>query len=241
MVYYLIIALQIACAYHVYTSKNSYYWYFLILFFPVIGCAIYIITQLLTQDNVAAVTEEITAVVIPSKKINDLEQKITFSDTFQNRLNLADAYLTSGNFLQAEEHYKKALNSSHASDYYANTQLLVALYKQDKFEEVVNVAQKIESKSDFNHSKGEFLYGLALAALERTTDAEKILSKINQRYSNYAERLQLSQFYIANQQKDKAKGILTELQSEYENLLKPNRKLYQKTFNEVDKLATSLE
>ena len=58
---------------------------------------------------------------------------------------------------------------------------------------------------------------------------------------NYAERLQLSQFYVANDQKDEALEILKEMQSEYENLLKPNRKLYQQTFSDVDKLATSLE
>lgn len=240
MVYYLVIALQIACAYHVYKVKNSYYWYFLILLFPAIGCGIYIITQLLTKEKVHAVTEELTNVVTPSKRIANLEQKVAFSDTFQNRINLADAYLKSDNLPQAETAYKEALQGSHKDDFYANTQYIIALFNQEKFEEVIDVVQNIKSKADFNNSKSEFLYGLSLSQVGEIEKAEEMLSKINQRYSNYEERLALSKFYIKHDKKDKALEVLEELQSEYENLLKPNRKRYQKTFTEVDSLQKTL-
>lgn len=240
MVYYLIIALQIACAYHVYKVKNSYYWYFLILLFPAIGCGIYISIQLLTKHKVIAVAEEFTNVIAPSKKNDQLEQKLAFSDTFQNRINLADAYLKADNLPKAEVAYTEALQGSHKDDFYANSQYIITLYNQEKYKDVISIAQKIESKADFNNSKSEFLYGLSLFALGEIERAEELLSKINQRYSNYEERLRLCKFYITHHKKDKALEVLDELQSEYENLLKPNRKRYQKIFTEVDTLKKSL-
>ena len=83
MWYYLIIGLQLYCAYHAYTTQNKMYWYLVIFFAPGIGSAIYLITQVFTKRDADKVQKEITAVINPKKKVKDLEKSVNFSDTFK--------------------------------------------------------------------------------------------------------------------------------------------------------------
>ena len=60
MYYYLIIALQVYCLYHLYNNRNAYYWWFIILFLGPIGCVIYLITQVYNKRDAEKITSEIT-------------------------------------------------------------------------------------------------------------------------------------------------------------------------------------
>jgi hypothetical protein len=92
MFYYFIIALQVFCFYHAYKNKKNIYWYFILFFVPLLGCIIYLLTQVINKKDVTNISQEITTIINPTKKINDLEKVLQFSKTFQNRINLADAY-----------------------------------------------------------------------------------------------------------------------------------------------------
>ncbi len=240
MLYYLIIGLQIYCLYHAYTTRNKIYWYFIILFAPGLGSAVYLITQVFTQKDAEIVQKEITAVINPTKKIKDLEAKVAFSDTFQSRVDLADAYSELKDDEHAITQYKEALSGSHSNDYYATAQLLKAYYHTGAYEDVLTTAQVIKNKADFETSKAQFLYGLSLSKLKRDDEAEAILKKIDTRYSNYEERLILAKFYKENHKLPQAKELLEELVSEGNYMTKPNKRLYRATFVEVQKLYNEL-
>ncbi|WP_396597150.1 hypothetical protein [Dokdonia sp. R86516] len=241
MTYYILIALQLACAYHIYKNKNSFYWYFAILLLPAIGCLVYVIAQIFNKKDVAVVQKEFTAVINPTKKISQLEKKVEFSDTYSNRVELGDALLAIGNFKEAAVQYDAVLHGNHTSDYYANTQLLIALFEQEKYDEVISIGEKMSKFSDFEKSQAQFKYGLALSKAGKDDEAEAILKKIDQRYSNYPERLALSKFYIENEMQSKALEVLHEMQDEYLNLTKPNKKLHKNTFIEVDRLVATTQ
>jgi len=241
MYYYIIIILQAICIYHIYKTRNNTYWYFVIIFLPAIGCLIYGVIHLLTKKNVEIAQNEIITTINPSKKIKDLEKKVAFSDTFQNRIDLADALFEQHNYLLAEEEYKTALSGSHSNDFYANSQLLKTLYYQDKYNDVIQIAQELKTKSDFEKSRAQFLYGLSLSKEGSLEEAETILKKIDQRYSNYAERLELSKFYLENNKKNNALEILIEMQNEHTNLTKPNKKKHRTIFDVVNQTIKKLQ
>lgn len=240
MLYYLVIGIQIYCLYHAYTTRNKLYWYFIILFAPGLGSVIYLITQVFTQKDVAIVQKEITAVINPTKKVKDLEAKVAFADTFQNRVDLADAYSELNDFENAITYYKKALSGSHNQDYYATSQLAKAYYHTEAYEDVITTVQVIKDTSDFEASKAQFLYGLSLSKLKRDDEAEGILKKIDQRYSNYEERLILARFYKDNNKLEEAKELLEELGNEGNYMTKPNKRLHRATFVEIHKLYEEL-
>jgi len=83
MYYYIIIALQAYCAYHCYTNRNEYYWYFVILFLPLIGCLAYLFINVIRSSDVEKVQDNLVSVIKPTKKINDLKKKFKFAETFE--------------------------------------------------------------------------------------------------------------------------------------------------------------
>jgi hypothetical protein len=88
MHYYLIIALQAFCIYHLYKNKNEYYWIFIIIFLPVLGSLIYLIVNVYNKRDAEKIQEGLATIINPTKRITDLERKLGFSDTFQNKINL---------------------------------------------------------------------------------------------------------------------------------------------------------
>lgn len=240
MYYYLIIALQAYCLYHMYKNRNSYYWALLILFLPAIGCLIYLITQVYNKRAAEKITSEITHIINPTKKVKALEKQLQFAETYQNRLNLADAYLDIKDYNSAISEYLEALKDTSQNNFYATTQLIEAYYNNQDFEQVVVYAEKIKNNIEFKKSRTQFLYGLALDQAGNIEDAEKNLKQIDIRYSFYEERLVFAKFLQKNNKPEAAKDILNEIYNESQNMTKPNKRLYAVTISEVEKLLKDL-
>lgn len=240
MYYYLIIALQGYCIYHAYKNRNPYYWFFLIFFVPLIGCIIYLITQVYNKRDAEKITNEITNIINPTKRIKDLEKRLEFSETYQNRVNLADAYLEIKDFNNAIKHYLEALEDDFENDLYVIKQLIEAYFNAEDYDNVILYANKIRKHPEFKKSRSQFLLGLALERIGNLDEAEANLKVIDIRYSFYSERLTFAKFLINRDKIEEAKAVLDEVFNESKHMTKPNKKLYRTTFIEVEKLLTDL-
>jgi len=240
MYYYLIIALQAYCLYHLYKNKNAFYWWLVILFLGPIGCAIYLITQVYNKRGAEQITDNIAQVINPAKKINDLEKRFKFSDSYQNRLDLADGYLELKDYNNAIMHYLETLKDKSQNNFYATKQLIEAYFKSENYEKVVFYVETIKHHPRFEKSRTQFLYGLALEQLGRLLEAETNLRAIDVRYSLYAERLTLAKFLLNIDKEEDAKAILSEINAESKNMSKQNQRIYRTTFIEVDKLLKAM-
>jgi len=240
MSYYLIIALQAFCVYHLIKNRNQYYWIFIIIFIPIIGSVIYLVTQVYNKRDANIIKENITSVLIPTKKVKDLEKTLQFAETFQNRLNLADAFFEMKDYSNAIKHYEVALKDEHQDDYFILEKLIAAYYNLEDYNKTIAYAERLKKKPEFNNSKSQFIYGLALDKTGNPETAETHLKAIDQRYSNYDERLVLANFLINKNKAAEAKEILTEISIESKHMTKPNKRKYGKTIIEVEKLLKSL-
>ena len=240
MYYYLIVALQAYCIYHAYKYRKPYYWYFLVFFIPVFGSLIYIITQVYNQNDADKIQNELTSIINPSKKIQDLEKKIEFSDTYTNRIELADAYVQSNDMPNAIVNFKKTLLDTVQDDLYSRQQLVLCYFQQKDYVGVLEHVEAIKSRLEFKGSKQQFCYGLALKELGKVEEAEAELKQIDRPYSNYAERLELAKIYLDTNRSEEGKDLLNEIYAESQYMTKPNRTLYRATIAEVEKLLKQL-
>ncbi|MDD7886524.1 hypothetical protein [Flavivirga sp. 57AJ16] len=236
MAFYLIIALQAFCLYHLYKNRNPYYWAFLIFFIPVIGCIIYLITQVYNKRDAEKITTEITHIINPTKRVRDLEKQLQFSESYQNRVNLADAYLEIKDYNHAIPHYLEALKDSLQNDFYVVKQLIEAYFNLEDYEHVILYAESIKDRLEFKKSRVQFLYGLALAKMGKLEAAEESLKQIDIRYSFYDERLIYAKFLLSNDKKDHAKAVLEDVYAESQHMTKLNKRIYKATILEVEKL-----
>lgn len=240
MLYYLTVALQAFCIFHVYKNHKPYHWYFVIFFIPGLGSLIYIITQVFSKSDADKIQDNITTIINPTKKVKDLEKKIEFSDTYTNRIDLAAAYAKSGNTLKAIENYNKTLEDKVQDEFYARQQLVLCYYEIQDYNNVIAQAEIIKNRSEFKGSKQQFCYGLALKENGRIEEAEEELKKIDKPYSNYQERLELAKFYIENNKQEDGKSLLEEISNEAQYMTKPNRRIYRSTITEVERTLKSL-
>ena len=240
MQYYLIVALQAFCIYHVYKNHKPFYWYFLIFFIPVIGSLIYIITQVYNKNDAENIQSEITSIINPTKKIKDLEKKLEFSDTYTNRVELADAHFENNDMSNAIVNYKHTLGDVDQNNLYAHQQLILCYSQLNDYESVIKHAEAIYDKHEFKGSKQQFCYGLALKELGELQKAEEELKQIDKPYSNYNERLELAKFYLEHNRETEGKELLNEISTESLHMTKPNRRIYKSTIAEVERLLKTL-
>ena len=240
MYYYLIIALQGFCVYHCYTQRNSYYWILAIIFLPVIGSLLYLFMNVIQKRDIEKAQESIVTVINPSKKIKDLEKRLKFSETFENRVALADAFLDESMFDEAIEHYKASLKDVFENDFYVLTRLQEAYYYAAKFKESISIAERIRENPSFAKSKASFLYGMALEKEGDIERAESFLRNFDAPYNYYMERLELARFLIRNDKIKDGKIIYQEMVTESENMSKQNlrntRSIIKKAKEELNQL-----
>lgn len=222
-----------------YKNKNSYYWAFLIMFLPVLGCVIYLITQVYNKRDAEKITNEITHIINPTKKIRDLEKRLEFSESYQNRVNLADACLEVRDYNNAIPHYLESIEGNKQNDLYVFKQLIECYFNIEDYEKVVLYAEKIKSQTEFIKSRSQFLYGLALEKTGKIEEAEANLKAIDIRYSFYNERLVYAKFLHSKNKTEDAKEVLQEIKNESLHMTKPNIRLYRSAIQEAEALLKS--
>lgn len=235
LLYYLTIILQLYCLYHAYKNRNEYYWFLIIFFIPVLGCIVYLFVHVIQKKDVQHITEEITTIINPTKKINDLENQLKFSNTFQNKINLADAYVEIKDYKNGIELYEKALVGNFKDNPHTLNKLIYCYYKERNFEKVITYANKIDLEKEFK--KTNLYVGLAFEKLEKFIEAEHHLRKLDIRYSNYEERIVLCKFLIRQNKKQDAKEILNEIINEINSSSNKSKKLmiaYKEALNLIN-------
>lgn len=236
-----ILILQLCCLYHAYKNGKDYFWYAIIFLLPLLGAIMYLVTQVFNTNDFEKVADEIATIIVPSRKVKEAQKQLAFSDTFQNRVALADAYFENNDYENASLQYEAALKGNYQKDFYVMTQMIGAMSQSKNYEEVIRLADEIKDKHEFQNSKSQYIYGLALDKLGRIEEAEQNLKTVDQRYSNYAERLVLAEFYQRNGKREKAIEILDEIISESQHMTPKNKKLYRQVVTDVHKFREELD
>ena len=238
MFYYLLIAFQAFCIFHVYKSRNENYWYFVIFFVPLIGALVYFFTQIISSKNIKKTTDKINSIINPRKKIKDLEKKLSLSDTFQNLINLADAHRENKDYLKAIVYYEKALNGNFKNHLHTLNKAAKCYFEIKKFDKVVEYACKLDLDKAFRNTL--YIYAISLEKCQDFEEAEIQFKKADKKYSNYGERLELSKFLIRRTKNDEAKVILKEIIGEIDNMIETNQKKYSFIYQESVKLVKQI-
>jgi hypothetical protein len=234
MLYYLLIAFQAFCIFHVYKTRNDYYWYFVIFFVPLIGGIVYFLSQVVNKSNVNNALDDINAVINPTKKIKDLEKKLMFSDTFQNKINLADILAEHKDFEKAISYYEKALTGKYENHPHTLNKALKCYFQIENYNKVVDYASRLDLEKSFSESL--CIYAISLEHCGFINEAEIQFKKTDKRYSNYTERLELSKFLVRRNKKEDAKEVLSDIITEINNMIETNKRKYKYIYRESKKL-----
>lgn len=192
--YYALIGLQVLCVIHVIRKGTSMWWIWLIIFLPFFGSMIYLFMEVFSKRDLRKVQSSVGAVINPGGRIKDLEEKLRFADTFNNRVTLADAYLATGDADRAIELYESVLTGLFVDNEYVIINLIAAYYEKGRYQSILQIAPRIQKTPDFMRSRSRLLYALALDKSGKTDLAEKEFQGLNVRFSAYEARYEYGLF-----------------------------------------------
>jgi hypothetical protein len=236
--YYIVIGLAIYCGVHSYRRGTLNRWIFWLVLLPFFGSVYYLFSEVFNKRNTFA-----KPVNYGPKKpvsglgIKKLEEALRFSDTFNNRVNLADAYLAGGHTEQAIALYRKSLAGAFDENEHVMQQLIVAYNAVQQFHEIIPLAKKLQKLPQFNGSRSHVLYAIALENLGESAQAEKEFKLMMGRYSNFEQRYQYGLFLQRAGRDEDARQVYTDILNEEQHLSsverRSNRAWFAKTREEL--------
>lgn len=231
--YYLPLILQAICAIHCFRRGTQQKWIWLIVFLPVVGSLVYLYSEVLTRRNVNNFKSGGVALFNSGVSVKKLEENLRFSDTFANRIALADAYLAKHETHKAIELYEKSLTGAFSENDHVLSQLITAYATEERYDDVIRTAEKLRLANDkkFNRSAAHLLYADALEYTGQTTAAEKEYQLMKGRYSHFEHRFKYGQFLQRAGRNDEAANIYTDILEEAAHLSAAERKSAQTWVN----------
>jgi hypothetical protein len=215
--YYIIIGLQIFCVVHCLRKGMHTMWIWLIIFLPLIGCIAYIIMEMMNRNSMQQMQSGVGNIIYPAAKIKKLEKQLEFSDTFNNRIMLADAYLSAGNTDKAIQIYETSLTGAFKDNEHVLIQLVTAYYQVQRYNDAIKVARKVYHNPAF-HTHGHVLYAMALDKIGEADLAEQEFNTMKGKYSYFEARYQYGLFLINKNRISEAKKIFNDIVNEFSYL-----------------------
>jgi hypothetical protein len=222
---YIVIGLDVICILHSMRNNTHNKWMLLIVFAPIIGALVYLFAEVFTRRRGANLQEGISGILTTSSsRIRKLEQNLKISDTFNNRIYLADAYLATGDTNRAIELYESSLTGAFDENDYVLKQLIVAYYSKGEYARLQPLARKIYNRPQFARSRAHLYYAISLEKTGDIAQAEQEFKKMKGRFSQFEARLHYGLFLKRTGREQEAKQVFSDMVDEAPHLSSRERR-----------------
>jgi hypothetical protein len=233
-----LLILQAFCIYHAYRNNVEQRWYWFIIFFPGVGCALYLYHALYSRNNLQKLTESVKDVVNTNYRIEKLEKAVQFSDSTTNKINLADGYVAYGRYEEAIALYESCLIGYMADDPIIRMKILRAFYCNKNFDRAVTMGELLDNDKEFKNAEERIDYAWSLYRLGRTGPARFVFNDMNRSYTNYKHRVEYCRFLLELGEPLEAGELLKDLVQELDHMKGPERRLYRNVIREIRELES---
>lgn len=216
--YWLELILQGYCIFHCIRRGTQQKWLWVIVLLPLVGSLVYIYTEILQHRNIGSVANNVGAVLNPGGRIKRLEDKLKFSDTFANRMALADAYLEAKLYDKAIPLYEDTLTGVFGSSEGGIKNLIQAYYKTGQYDKAAELGPRVVNTLDFSKTPYNLYYALSLEQLNRMQEAESEFKRMNHRFINYEARYNYGRFLAEQGRRDEARQVFNVVLEEAQHL-----------------------
>lgn len=237
---YPLFILQAFCLFHAYKARTDQKWYWIIIFFPYIGCILYMYDAFYSRRTVTTITEGLKQVVNTNYRLEQLERDAKFSNNAKNKILLADEYIIHGRFAEAIELYESCRIGYMVDDESLKRRLVHAFYLHKQYEKAVQLGEELVGTRDFRNTPEHISLAWAYQNMGRTAEAEKHFRDMDRTFSNYPHRFSYCEFLIATEQPEKAKEKLAELMEEVEQMKTPERRVHRDIIRNISDLQRTL-
>jgi len=228
-----ILILQVFTIYQAYRNNADQKWFYLIIFLPFIGSALYLYDTFYNTRNIDNLSEGVKTILQDNYKIEKLKKQLASSDTMTNRLALADEYRTSGKYEKAIEYYEACLTGNYTAAPDILRKLIDCTYQFSDYRAVVTYGNKIKDDKIFRKSEERAYYAWALYETGDTEGAEREFDSMDAYFSNYRQRLEYAKFLKTIGKESKSVDLVDELLREIDSMDKYEKRLKKNITREI--------
>jgi hypothetical protein len=237
--YYISIALQIICVLHCIRQGTTQKWIWMIIFLPLVGSVVYFFSEIVPRRRTGDWQAGVGSLLVsPSARIKRLEETLSFANTFNNRVLLANAYMSAGRTEEAIELYSTSLTGAFTENEYVMSRLIPAYFITGRYPELIAMARKIYKSPQFARSEAHLLYARALDLMGDKEGAEAEFKKMKGRFADFEARYQYGLFLHREGREEEAQGLLEDIVKEAAHLSsrerRANRAWIQKSRTELN-------
>lgn len=181
------VIMQIAFAIHVVRTGRDTKWLYFIIMFPMVGCIVYVIVELLPEligsKPARTAAKTLTDNLDPGRGIRRSAQLLEMSHSVDNAIQLAEQCAAKGHFGEAIEIYQSALQGIYKDDPKLLMGLALALFGHGDFGPVLSTLDLlIAANPDDKFSTGHLLYARSLEGLDKTDEALEEYEAVSRYY-----------------------------------------------------------
>jgi hypothetical protein len=168
--------IQLCFAYHALKTGRPYWWLFVIMAFPVIGCVLYYFVEVFPTSRESRSAEKavraIARALDPDKGLRARVADVEACGSVENRVLLARECVQGRMYQEAAALYRSCLTGVHASDPDIRYGLASALLANGDFTESIEVAQRLrETHRSFRVNDVGMVLAKALENAHRLDEA----------------------------------------------------------------------
>ncbi len=202
--YYLILAVQGLCVLHALRNRAEQKWLWIIVFLPLLGCAAYIWLEILPRVRSGGLPR-IDLPMLEKLRTKQLEKAFAFSDTIDNRIAVAQAYLNNGRVAAALELYRPAIQGPFKNNPYLLYGYARACFANDALADTCAVLERAETLNNAEKLRQRrLLWAMALEKLEQFALAEERFQDAVKGFPSEEARCRYAIFLWARGRKDEA-------------------------------------
>lgn len=197
-------------------TGRSWYWLWIIFFFPAIGVAVYFFAEMapsFQQGGFQGVTESLLNALLPGRRLKLLQEAQEDADTVQNRKALAEYYLSHGEIPKAVELYRSCLTGVFKDDPHVNLGYACSLVEAGEAPEAEKILGALRRKNAaYETSRRDLYYARALEAQGKEGEALQAYEELLRKYGSEVEgACRLALLFEKTGQKDKALPLYMDL------------------------------
>lgn len=171
-----VLLIQLCFAYHALKTGRPYWWLFVIMAFPVIGCVLYYFVEVFPTSRESRKAEKAVQAIVksfdPDKSLREHVANLEDCGSVENRTALARSCMDRRMYREAASLYRSCLAGVHASDPDLRFGLAAALLGAADFTEAHATAQALrKSHASFRSAEVRLVGAKALEGLGRLDEA----------------------------------------------------------------------
>ncbi len=208
--------MQVALAMHVIRNGKDRYWVYIILIFPMVGCLIYFLMEVLPDLKHSRQLDKAGSIVLdaikPDRHLRFWQDQVEMTPSLKNKNELAKTYMNSGMFNDALTLYRECLTGIHETDPSIIEGICLACFFQGDYESaLINLKHLKKIQKDKNNHEFDLFYARSLENLGRTDEALEAYQSIQRSFTGEEARCRYAYLLQSVGRYDEAKIIYQDI------------------------------